>query len=144
VNADAWRASVYLLIFLEGIWKTIKSSISLWDNIPHLSPPSLPPSSASRKPPHPIRLQISARCFLFYHAFVFKIYGCFHLFYCNYYSETEIHLISKLKKTNNRSDEISASEHNSILICKLKKYIIGSDEIAARERNSKKRTISRF
>jgi len=51
---------------------------------------SLPPSSASRKPPPPIRLQISARCFLFYHAFVFKIYGCFHLFYCNYYSETEI------------------------------------------------------
>jgi hypothetical protein len=53
-------------------------------------------------------------------------------------------LISKLKNTSNRSDEISASERNSILISKLKKYIIGSDEIAARERNSKKRTISRF
>jgi hypothetical protein len=49
----------------------------------------------------------------------------------------------KIKK-NNRSDEISASERNSILISKLKKYIIGSVEIAARERNSKKRTISRF
>jgi len=54
-------------------------------------------------------------------------------------------LISKLKKkTNNRSDDISASERNSILISKLKKYIIGSVEIAARERNSKKLTISRF
>ena len=38
------RARVYSLIFLEGIWKRIKSSISLWSNIPHLSPPELSPS----------------------------------------------------------------------------------------------------